>query len=524
MALASRAGLWSFWLLLLAAVTWGLHALRSDLGEAHTALTYLLLVLGGSATGGRALGLSLSVLSFLCFNFFLIPPYYTLAIAEPLSWLVLGAFLFTSMIATHLLDRAQRAAAEARQRADELDRLSKLGAESLAAARAEDAVGALTRVLRSTLRLRCCEIYSWDPGPGEFRRLARSAADGEPPDEEEEQPFVDPVVKLAIQRLAAAVYCTDGSSRLVSLVEDAAVPGALATPGARSVVVPLRVRERVVGILCLADRDEMRLDAPARRFAAALSAYAALAVERVRLAAEAEHGETLREASQLKDALLAAVSHDLRTPLTTIKALAEELRGEGDERAMVIEDEADRLNRFVSNLLDLSRLQGGALPLLPELVAAEDLLGAALQRVSGMAREREIGARITPGEPLLVGRFDFTHSLRALVNLLENSLKYSPADSIVEVEVRREGEWVVFRVSDRGPGVSRPEQELIFEPFHRGDAVCGTALGTGLGLAIARRLARAQGGEVAYAPRDGGGSVFTLLLPAVDVAQIGASL
>ena len=181
--------------------------------------------------------------------------------------------------------------------------------------------------------------------------------------------------------------------------------------GVRGLLVPLHVRDRVVGVLELGDEDLTRLDPGQRRFLTALAYYAALAVERVRLTAEADRAEVLRETDRLKDALIASVSHDLRTPLTTIKALAHDLRASGDRRAVTIEEEADRLNRLVADLLDLSRLQAGGVPVDLELTAVDDLLGALLQRVSGALGRREL--RITiEGDTLLVGRFDLVHSLR----------------------------------------------------------------------------------------------------------------
>jgi two-component system, OmpR family, sensor histidine kinase KdpD len=270
------------------------------------------------------------------------------------------------------------------------------------------------------------------------------------------------------------------------------------------------------------DDDALALDPGQRRFLEALSYYAALGVERVRLAAEAEHAEALRQADKLKDALLASVSHDLRTPLTTIKALAHAIRLRGDERAATIEEEADRLNRFVADLLDLSRLAAGALVVTPEINAAEDLIGAALQRVSGALDGRTLDARVDPAAPLLLGRFDFVHSLRILANLIENALKYAPAGSVVEVSARRAGgarELLEFVVADRGPGVPPAERERIFEPFYRPAGHVPDARGAGLGLSIARRLAEAQGGSVRYEPREGGGSLFVLALPAADVGE-----
>ena len=358
---------WLFWLAMLALVTVVLVAVRTDLDQAHVTLIYLVVVLGGSASGGRALGIFLACASFLVIDYFLQTPYGTLAIAKGPDWLVLVAFLVTAAVATQLLARAEAGAEAARQRAVEID---------------------------------------------------------------------------------------------------------------------------------------------------------ALAVERVRLVAEAEHAEALREADRLKDALLASVSHDLRTPLTTIKALAHDIAGhagEGDERAAIIEQQADRLNHMVADLLDLSRLNAGGLPMEPEINAAEDLVGAAIQQAAGALLGREVRTALAWSEPVPVGRFDFVHSLRILVNLLENAAKYSPPGTPIDIGMARQGEWLALSVADRGRGVPLPERERIFAPFYRPAGASPDTGGAGLGLSIARRLAEAQGGTLVYAEREGGGSVFTLCLPAASL-------
>jgi two-component system sensor histidine kinase KdpD len=241
-----------------------------------------------------------------------------------------------------------------------------------------------------------------------------------------------------------------------------------------------------------------------------------LSCEREQLAAEAANSRSLREADRLKDALLAAVSHDLRTPLTAIKALARDLAIAGEERGAVIEQQADRLNRVVGELLDLSRLNAGGMVLEPEVIAAEDLLGAALQQIEAAWRDRQVHAAVEWSEPPLCGRFDFVHAQRILVNLLDNAAKYSAPVEPIEVAVRRDGPWIAFAVSDRGRGVPPPERERIFQPFYRAPSASPDTGGFGLGLAISRRLAEAQAGTLEHADRSGGGSVFTLRLPAVD--------
>jgi two-component system sensor histidine kinase KdpD len=246
----------------------------------------------------------------------------------------------------------------------------------------------------------------------------------------------------------------------------------------------------------------------------------ALAEERAReierLGEEARHVDALREADRLKDAMLANVSHDLRTPLTAIRATAAAMRSEGHEDAAIIEEEAERLNRFVTDLLDISRIRAGALPVEPALNAADDLVGAALDDLRAFPGTANIRVVFPADMPIPVGRFDFVHALRALVNLLENALHHSPSDEPVELEIRRRGAMLLFHVRDLGPGIDPAEKERLFEPFQRGRTANGRP-GMGLGLAIARGAARAMGGDVDWRPSDGGGSEFTLRLPAADV-------
>jgi K+-sensing histidine kinase KdpD len=336
----ARASIWALAFLALAAATVALFAARTHLGEAHVALVFLLVVLGASAAGGRILGITTSLVAFLAFDWFFLPPYNTLLVRNPFDWLVLLVFLITSVVAAQLLYRA---------------------------------------------------------------RSERAA------------------------------------------------------------------------------------------------------VERV---------EALREADKLKDALLASVSHDLRTPLTTIKALAHELQPLGDERTFIIEEQADRLNRFVTDLLEVARLEGGALPLDIQLNAADDLLGAVVQQVSGRGDQDRLKVSLDDPSTLSFGRFDFVHSLRILGNLVDNAFKYAPAGSPIEVSGGVEGDKLIFRVSDRGNGIAAAERDGAFTPFYRSPARAAGPQSAGLGLSIARRLAEAQGGTLTYADREGGGAIFELRLPA----------
>ena len=529
--------LWVVWFTGLALAATAMLLVRSKLDEAHVALVFLLVVLGGSAAGGRTLGLTLAVAAFLSFNYFFLPPYFTFAIANPLDWLVLVTFLITSVVAAQLLHRATSTAEEAMQRTAEVDRLATLGAETLNLPRPEDALHAILSVIRTTLDVVSCEIFVQDPEQ-RIVLAGHSSADVDAsrtltrPDPAGVEPDGKPVpgfdgdaatgshglVGWIFTHGRGAVELADGTVRIV---DDPAQEVARLEGGdeVRGLSIPLAVRGETVGVLHMHTEGRLTLTLEQARFLDALAYYAALGVERGRLVADAERAEAERRLEVLRSALLTAVSHDLRTPLTTIKAIAHEIAEGGHrDRARIIEDESDRLDTLVGDLLDLSRIQSGAVNPALEVNTVDDLIGAALQRAHALLRGRTADVDL-PNDELLTGRFDLTNSLRALVNLIENACRYSPDGSPITIRARREDGIVRITVMDRGPGVPPAERERIFEPFYRPRGTTADVRGTGLGLSIARGLAVAQGGAVEFAPRDGGGSCFSLLVRAANDAS-----
>ena len=429
---------------------------RDRIDQVHVVLVYLLLILGASTFGGRLLAFPLAGVGFLLIDYYFQQPYGEISFAKPLDWLALISFLLTAGVASHLLVRAQTEAEEAERRTVEVASLARLGSETLSAGRAEDALARIAEVIRSTLGMAECRIV---------------AGDGD-----------------------SSHHHSD-----------------------TTLLLPLEVQGRTVGTLHLGNDVPIALDAPQRRFLDAITYYAALAIDRVRLVAEAEHAEALREADRLKDIVLASVSHDLRTPLTTIKALAQSEALQGNSAGAAIEEQADRLTRLVSDLLDLSRLKGGGFAAHPELNTADDLVGAAVRQTRGLYGDHPLRTIIDLDSPALVGHFDFSQSLRVLCNLLENARRYSPPREAVELAAHRVGDTLVFSVSDRGPGVAEPDVARIFEPFYRAQASAPDSGRAGLGLSIARTLAEIQGGSLDYEPRPGGGSIFSLRLPATEL-------
>ncbi|MBV8257022.1 MAG: DUF4118 domain-containing protein [Actinobacteria bacterium] len=272
------------------------------------------------------------------------------------------------------------------------------------------------------------------------------------------------------------------------------------------------------------DRIEAATATPGsrRRLLPALTSLQRIAAERERLAGEALEAEAYRRSDAMKTALLRAVSHDLRSPLMAILTSAGALAhaelalepGDRQELADTILGEAERLDRLVSNLLDLSRLQAGAAA--PELGdwAIEDVV---LQAVDGVEGADRVDVVLPDDDSPLV-HADLHQAERVVANLVENALRYSPPDEKVRVQVRRTGRDVLVRVVDHGPGIPPTEAERIFEPFQRG-SLTGETRGAGLGLAIARGFAEANGGRVWVESHAGQGATFVLALPVAAQAH-----
>ena len=501
---------WLFWFCVLLAAGALMLTVRTRLDKAHVTLAFLLVVLGASSAGGRVLGIAIACAAFFAFDWLFLPPYNTFVISNPLDWGVPIAFLVTGVVAAQLLEWRRQEAEIASQRADEIDRLATLGAETLNAPRAEDALGAIASVIRQAMRTERCEIYLKHGVHG--LRLAGSSPSEGPSVED------NSLLSYTLENAEAAAERADGTLGLIgdtlaTTRTDLSAPSSL--EDLKALGIPLSVRGRIVGALRLSSAVSFSLTDDQRRVLSALSYYAALGAERVRLTDAEEEAESLRRADRLKDALLAAVSHDLRTPLTAIKGIANEVWNGGDpDRAQIIEEEADRLNVLVGDLLELSQINAGSLRVTTALNTVDDVVGAALERVEAAHGTGRVVVQIANEGGILVGEFDFAHTMRTLTNMLENALKYSPPASPVYLRASREGTRIRIAVEDQGPGVQPGDEDRIFEPFFRGAAISDGVRGTGLGLSIARELAEVQHGSLVYTPRAGGGSVFTLDLPA----------
>ena len=509
-----RGSRWIAWLTILALATVTLVQLRGDIEQSHAVLVLLLVVLGGSASGGRTLGYLLAILGFLSIDYFFQAPYGLFSVGKALDWVLLVAFLASTFVATELLARAKEEADTARARTEEVASLSRLGSATLQHARAEDGLHAAGSLIRSTLSAQWCTIRQLN-GPVSDTVWTSTMAEADEGTVARRGVLEAQIVLCAAGGLREhdVVLAVAGTGVSIASLDSSAGSGVVEALG-----LPLYADSRLVGLLIVGGEASASIlfDAARRRFMATITYYAALGLERVRLTQEAGEAHALREANRMKDEVLATVSHDLRTPLTTIKLLAQAAAIRGDPAAGVIEEQADRLARLVTNVLDLSSIRAGGLHLEIGLNTAEDVIAAATGQVQGRLVDRHIVTSFALDERELIARFDFVQTLRIVSNLVDNALRYTPAGSAVEIDAVREGSWLAIRVLDTGPGVAEAERTRIFEAFYRPKSQAPDAGSAGLGLSIAQRLAELQGGYVEYEPRTGGGSIFTLRLPAVD--------
>jgi two-component system sensor histidine kinase KdpD len=289
-------------------------------------------------------------------------------------------------------------------------------------------------------------------------------------------------------------------------------------PGARAACMPLRTNGRALGVVAYVPRIAGRaLEPEQQHLLEALARQGAVALERVSLSQDAEAAKLRARTEEMRSSLLSAVSHDLRTPLAAIGGAASALRdgapglddARREELVETIEDEAARLERLVANLLDMTRLESGVLDFRRDWVPADELIGSALNRLDAALTGRPVSVELPHDLPLLY--VDPVLFEQVLINLLDNAARHTPARTPIAIGARSDASEVTIDIADRGPGISERLRERIFEKFQRGP---GAATGgVGLGLAICRGIVEAHGGRIAVANRDGGGTVFTIVLP-----------
>ncbi|MGV1867263.1 MULTISPECIES: DUF4118 domain-containing protein [unclassified Rhizobium] len=465
----------------------------------NLALVFLMAVLTSAVMHGLRPALYSSVLGSLAFNFFFLPPRYTFTISDPESVLALFFFFGVAIIASNLTATVQRQAAAARHRARTTEDLYLFSKKLAGTGTLDDVLWATAFQLASMLKVRVVLLL---PEDGTIAVKA-----GYPPDD-----------TLDEADIAAARWAWDHNH--------AAGRGADTLPGAKRLYVPLRTGRSAVGVIGLDSdrRDGPLLTPEQQRLLDALADQAALAIERIQLVGDVDRARLAVEADRLRSALLTSISHDLKTPLAAILGAAGTLRDyldsmTAEDRAdllSTIVDESERLNRFIANLLDMTRIGSGAMEPNSALYFIEDIAGSALRRSAKILAHHQTQLQIAADLPMV--RVDPVLLEQVFFNLLDNAAKYAPEGSTISIRSWANPYNVFVEVADEGPGIPGDDLERVFDTFYRvrkGDQV---RAGTGLGLSICRGFVEAMGGTVTAANRiDRAGAAFTIRLPrAID--------
>jgi two-component system sensor histidine kinase KdpD len=470
--------------------------LRSSLRLAPVALVYLLLVFLTAVYWGRGPSLAASLLSFLALNYFFTIPYGTLLVAATEDVFSLLVFLFVAEMTARLVAQLREREAEARRKAWEASTLYALTHDMNASSRPEEILERAAARIVELVGVGQCSIFL----PDDAARLRLFAA----------APGARPGAAEPVPADALRVF---GTAEIVD--------------GAAGLFLPLTVGKRVVGVLQIVPlQREARVSEVTRRLLLTFAAQAATVIERLRLQREAAEVEVLRKTDELKSALLSAVSHDLRTPLSSIRIAATGLLHEGlwlDDAARrellgMIDAEAARLTRLVNNLLNLSRIEAGALKPDKELCDLHEVITRAVDGLHDRLGDRRVEIDVPPHLPLVP--LDFTEIEDVLINLLENAVRHSPEDTTIRISASGRNGEVIVQMENQGPPVPVEAAAHIFDRFYRWQH---DRRGFGLGLAICKGLVEAHGGRI-WVERPGEpGARFAFTLPLEQATGARAS-
>jgi two-component system sensor histidine kinase KdpD len=460
-------------------------------------MIYLLAVVVVSMRFGYVPSLLCAVLSVVAFDFFFVPPYFSFAVSDLRHILTFAVMFLVAVIISHLTKRVRDQADAARAAERRTASLYGMSRELGLAHSRDLLLRTAERHLREVFSVRVAVLL-----PG---------ADG------------------ALEPAFAEAGTLDADDKDLGVAEWAwlhqrpAGSGTDTLPSARALFIPLKGSRGRVGVLALYPSAATHLgDAEERQLLDTFAGLVGSALERSLLAEEARHARLRAETEQLRNSLLSSVSHDLRTPLAVVTGATSSLLDEHGPRDPAVRrellqtahEEALRLNRLVRNLLDMTRLEAGALKVQKEPQPIEEVVGAALDRMEDRLRGREVQTNVPRDLPLVP--FDSALIEQVLINLLENATKYTPMGSPIDVTARVRGRWIEIEVADRGPGVDPKNAERVFDKFFR--AREGEGGGAGLGLTICRGIVTAHGGRIWVEAREGGGASFRFTLPLQDGA------
>lgn len=461
------------------------HVLRVN--QTTVALSFLLAILAVSAVWGMLISAFMSVVAMLAFNYYFLPPVGTLTIADPQNWVALFAFLVTSITGSRLSSRIRKEADEAHQRRREVQRLYSFSRQLLGEGNVIQLMNAIPDYIVESFEAGAAELFL--PQKEKFYRSGFGAAHVD--EEKMKMAFLDDEQTLDTEH---AEY-----------------------------FIPVRMGVRPIASIGISGAQLSRQSVDA------IGTLVAIAIERARAVEQLGQTEAERQGERLKSALLDSITHDFRTPLTSMKAAVTGLltsknpdSAQLHELLTVINEECDRLNHLVEEAGEMAKLEAGEFRLDLAPTSVEEVIDAALAHCKSALAGRRVDVRVADGLPPV--RADLERAKEALVQLIENANLYSPKEEPITITAELTGDSVTTSVADRGPGIDDFEQTMIFDKFYRGKDQRYLVRGTGMGLPIAKAIIAAQQGTISVTSQLGHGSVFSFTLPvehapAVDRAQ-----
>ncbi|MFZ3225076.1 MAG: sensor histidine kinase KdpD [Xanthobacteraceae bacterium] len=474
--------------------------IQAWIGATNSDLVFLTAVVTMAVRFGLWPSLFASVASALAYNFFFLPPIYTFTIADPHNVTAFGFFTLVAVIVSSVAARGRTQAVATMERARTTESLYAFSRKLAGAGTLDDVLWATAYQTALMLKVRVVLLLP--------ERGTIAVKTGYPPED-----------ILDDADIAAAKWAWENNR--------VAGRGSDTLPGAKRLFLPMHTGRGAIGMMGIdSDKPGPLLTPDQRRLLDALADQGALAIERVRLVEEMDRVERNAETERLRSALLTSISHDLKTPLAavlgsagTLRDLAEKLSaGEKAELLGTIIDESERLNRFIANLLDMTKLESGAIAPNVALHDLGEIVGSALRRASRILARHEVGLDLAPDLPML--ELDAVLFEQVLFNILDNAAKYAPAKTTIRIQAWRDGGTVSLRVIDEGSGIPPADIEHIFDKFYRAQKTDQVRAGTGLGLAISRGFVEAMHGTIVAANRsDRSGAMFTINLPVPRRAQ-----
>src|ERR1700719_988009 len=444
--------------------------------QTTVALSFLLAILAVSAVWGMAVSVAMSLVAVVAFNYFFLPPVGTLTIADPQNCVALFAFLVSSIMGSQLSSRIRSEADEAHQRRREVERLYQFSRKLLAEGNVIQLMNAIPNYIVESCEAGAAALFL--PQKDKFYRSGFGAAH-----------FDEEKMKAAFS------------------LDELSVDTQL-----REYFIPIRLGVRPIGSLGISGSQL------SRQSLEAVSTLVAIAIERARAVEQLGQTEAERQGERLKSALLDSITHDFRTPLTSMKAAVSSLLtsentdpAQRDELLTIIDEECDRLNRLVEEAGEMAKLEAGEVELDLEPTPIREIVDASLAHCKMALAGRPVDIKVDTNLPPV--RADRERAKEAMVQLIDNANLYSPKDQPITITAELTGDCVTTSVADRGPGIDDFEQTMIFDKFYRGKDQRYLVRGTGMGLPIAKAIITAQQGTMSVTSQLGHGSVFSFTLP-----------